>query len=34
MIPYMFQKYPEDFAFQLLLIVQQFTLEICYLLKK
>ena len=27
-------KYPEDFAFQLFLILQEFTREICYFLKK
>ena len=34
MIAYMFQKYPENFAFQLFMVLQQFTSEICYFLKK
>ena len=34
MIAYVFQKYLENFAFQLFLILQQFTREICYFLKK
>ena len=33
MIAYVFQKYPENFAFQLF-IVFQFTRKICYFLKK
>ena len=34
MIAYVFQKYPENFAFQLFIILQQFTREIRYFLKK
>ena len=34
MIASVFQKYPENFAFQLFTILQQFTSEICYFLKK
>ena len=34
MIAYVFQKYPEKFTFQLFIILQQFTCEICYFLKK
>ena len=34
MIAYVFQKYPENFAIQLFIILQQFTREICYFLKK
>ena len=34
MIAYVFQKYPESFAFQLVMILQLFTREICYFLKK
>ena len=30
---YMFQKYPENFALQLFMILQKFTHEICYFLK-
>ena len=33
MIAYMFQKYPENFAFQLFLILQYITREIFYFLK-
>ena len=33
MIAFAFQKYPEDFIFQLFIILQYFTREICYLLK-
>ena len=29
---YMFQKYPENFTFELFIILQQFTHEICYFL--
>ena len=29
-----FQKYPENFAFQLFTILQQFTREMCYFLEK
>ena len=29
-----FQKYPENFAFQLFIILQKFTRETCYFLKK
>ena len=29
-----FQKYPENFAFQLFMILQKVTREICYYLKK
>ena len=32
MISYIFQKYSENFAFQLFIILQQYTREICYLL--
>ena len=34
MIAYMFQKYPENFAFELFTISESFTREICYFLKK
>ena len=34
MIDYVLQKYPENFAFQLCIILQLFTREICYFLKK
>ena len=34
MIAYMYQKYPENFAFQLFLILQKFTHKIFYFLKK
>ena len=34
MIAYLFQKSPENFAFQLFIALQQFTREICYFLKK
>ena len=34
MIMGMFQKSPENLAFQLFIILQQFTNEICYFLKK
>ena len=34
MIAYVFQKYPENYSFQLFIILQQFTNEICYFLKK
>ena len=34
MIVYVFQKYPENFAFQIFINLQQFTREICYFLKK
>ena len=34
MIAYVFQKYPKNFAFQLFLILQEFTREICYFLQK
>ena len=34
MIAYVFQKYTENFAFQLFIILQLFTREICYFLKK
>ena len=34
MIAYMIQKYPENFVFQQFIILQQFTREICYFLKK
>ena len=30
MMAYLSQKYPENFAFQLSIIAQLFTLEICY----
>ena len=33
-IAYLFQKYPENFASQLFIILQQFTGEICHFLKK
>ena len=33
MIAYLFHKYPENFAFQIFKISQQFTREICYLQK-
>ena len=34
MIAYVFQKYPENYSFQLFIILQQFTNQICYFLKK
>ena len=34
MIAYVYQKYLENFAFQLYIILKQFTREICYFLKK
>ena len=34
MIVYVYQKYTENFAFQLFIILQQFTRKICYFLKK
>ena len=34
MIASVFQKYSENFVFQLFIILQQFTREICYFLKK
>ena len=34
MIAYVFQKYPENFTFQLFLVLQQFARKICYFLKK
>ena len=34
MIAYVFQKYPENFASQLFIILELFTREICYFLKK
>ena len=34
MIAYVFQKEPEKFTFQLFIIFQYFTREICYFLKK
>ena len=34
MISYVFQKYYENFAFQLFIILQQYIREICYLLQK
>ena len=34
MISYVFQKYPENFSFQLFLILQWYTHEFCYFLKK
>ena len=34
MIAYVFQKYPENFVFHLFIILQQFTREIYYFLKK
>ena len=34
MIAYVFQKYPENFAFQQFIILQSFTREICYFHKK
>ena len=34
MIAYVFQKYPEDFIFQLSAILQKFTREICYILER
>ena len=34
MIAYVFQKYPKNFVFQLFIILQLFTREICYVLKK
>ena len=34
MIAYVFQKYLENFTFQIFIILQQFTFEVCYFLKK
>ena len=34
MIVYVFQKHPENFAFQLFIILQKLTREICYFFKK
>ena len=34
MIAYVIQRYPENFAFQLFIILQQFTREIYYIFKK
>ena len=34
MIAYVFQKKPENVAFQLFIILQKFTREICYFFKK
>ena len=34
MITYIFQKYPENFVFQLFITLKQFTREISYFLKK
>ena len=34
MIAYMFQKYPENVAFQLYITKQEYTREICYFHKK
>ena len=34
MIAYVFQKYPENFAFQLFIILKQLTREICHFVKK
>ena len=34
MIAYVFQKYPENSAIQLFIILQKITLEICNFLKK
>ena len=34
MIDYVFQKYPEKFTFQLLIILKPVTREILYFLKK
>ena len=34
MTAYVFQKYPENFTFQLSIILQYFAREICYFLKK
>ena len=33
MIAYVFQKCPQNFAFQLFVVLQKFTREICYFLK-
>ena len=33
MIAYVFQNYPENFVFQLFIILQYLTREICYFLK-
>ena len=33
MLAYLFQNYPENFAFQLFIILQQFTRKIRYFLK-
>ena len=33
MIANVFQKCPENFAFQLFIVLQQFTRKICYFLK-
>ena len=34
MIAYIFKKYPENFAFQLFITLQEFTHKVCYFLKK
>ena len=34
MIAYVFQKYSKNFAFQLFIVLQLFTREICYSLEK
>ena len=34
MIAYVIEKYPENVAFELFIILQQFTDEICYFRKK
>ena len=34
MIAYLFEKYPENFTFQLFIILQHLTRKICYFLKK
>ena len=34
MVAYVFQKYAENFTFQEFIILQLFTHEICYFLKK
>ena len=33
MIAYVFEKYPKIFTFELFIILQQFTREICYFFK-
>ena len=33
-VAYMFQKYTKNFTFQLFIILQYFTREVCYFLKK